>query len=227
MRPNRSFQLLTPLLRSLAQLDDPVFLGVAARSVGWSVMCFAMLYAFVLWVIHRLLNLHGMLGGLADLLGSVGAALLALWLFLPVAAVIGTFYFDRIAVAVERRFYPGLAPPQGAPLLDQVWDGVSVGLRVLVLNVFALVLTLLLPGIGMVLGWMITAFAIGRGLFVAVAMRRMPRKMAESLYRSRRGIVLAQSAILTVVAYTPILNLLVPVLGVAAMIHVLDSAIRC
>jgi CysZ protein len=221
----RSSSLFSPIARGLSQLDDPVFLGVVARSVAISIACFAALHVLTIWMVHRLLGLHGPLAWAIDILGSVGASFLALWLFLPVAAVIGTFYFDRIAFAVEHRFYPGLPPPRGAPAVEQIWDGIAVGLRVLALNALALVLALLIPGIGLFLGWMIAGFAIGRGLFVAVAMRRMPRAVAESLYRARRGVVLVQGAVLALAAYVPLLNLLIPVIGTAAMVHILDEAL--
>lgn len=225
MRPDRSGSLFTPVARALKQLDDPVFLGVVWRSVAWSVACFAALHALTVWTVHRLLGMHGPLAWAIDLAGSIGASVLAFWLFLPVAALIGALYFDRIAAAVERRFYRGLAPPQGASAGEQVRDGLAVALRVLLLNVIALLLAFLVPGVGLVLGWMIAAFAIGRGLFVAVAMRRMPRAAAEALYRSRRGVVLAQGAVLAAAAYVPILNLLIPVVGTAAMVHILDAAV--
>src|ERR1700735_1311015 len=121
--------LLTPLARGLAQLDDPVFLGVVARSVVWSVVCFAALHVLAIWIVHRLLDLHGLLAWAVDILSTIGASFLALWLFLPVGAVIGPFYFDRIAGAGERRFYPGMPAPRGAPAIEQLWDGVAVGLR--------------------------------------------------------------------------------------------------
>lgn len=214
-----------PLARAMAQLDDPAFLGVLARSMAWSATCFGLLYGMTIWIVHRLLNMQGPLAWTVDLFGSIGAILLAFWLFLPVAAVIGTLYFNRIAIAVERRFYPMLPAPQGAPLIEQIWDGLVVGLRVLLLETAALVLVLMLPGVGLFLGWMIGAFAIGRSLFVAVAMRRMPRSMAEALYRSRRGVVLVQGAMLAMAAYVPMLNLLIPLIGTAAMVHILDVAI--
>lgn len=217
--------LLTPLSRALAQLDDRVFLGVLLQSVLWSVVCFALLHVGTIWAMHRLLDLHGWLAWAADLLGTVGASLLALWLFVPVAAAIGTLFFDRIAAAVERRWYPDLPPAIGAPLTAQAWDGIALGLRILLLNVLALVLVLLLPGIGLVLGWAIGAYALGRGLFVAVAMRRMPRPAAESLYRACRPMVLAQGAVLALAAYLPLVNLLLPVIGAAAMVHALDMAL--
>ena len=216
--------LFSPLARAISQFDDRVFLGVLARSVAWSAACFILLHLAAIWAVHRLLGLHGWIGWLADLLGGIGASLLALWLFLPVAAIIGTLYIDRIARAVERRYYPALPPPRGAPLAAQLWDAISVGLRILVLSVLALILALMLPGIGLVLAWLIGGYAIGRGLFVAVAMRRMPRSEADALYRRVRPVILAQGCIMALAGYIPILNLLIPVVGTAAMVHVLDQA---
>ncbi len=225
MLQTQSVSPFTPVARALAQLDDPVFLGVVARSVGWSLLCFAALHIGTIWMVHRLLDLHGWIAWTVDVFGSIAASLLALWLFLPVAAAIGTLYFDRIAFAVERRFYPWMSPPRGAPMTEQVWDGIAVALRVLLLSIVALVLALMLPGVGLLLGWLVSSYAIGRGLFVAAAMRRMPQFAAESLYRDQRGAVLVVGAILAAVSYIPFANLLIPVLGTAAMVHVLDAAL--
>jgi CysZ protein len=216
---------LVPVTRAVGQFDDPVFRGVVLRSLAWSFGCFVALLVGAIWAMHRLLAFHGWLQWVADILGSVGASLLAFWLFFPVAAGIGTLYCDRIASAVDRRFYPWLPVTESASMLEQAWDGVAVALRVLALSIVALVLALLIPGLGLLLGWMVAAYAIGRGMFVSVAMRRMPRAVAESLYRQRRGTILAQGAILALAAYIPALNLLIPVFGAAAMVHVLDMSI--
>jgi len=172
--------------------------------------------------VDHFLHLHGWIGWVADALGSFGASLLALWLFLPVAVMIGTLYIERIARAVERRYYPMLPAAQGAPLASQLLDAANVGWRILLLNLLALVAALVLPGIGVVLAWLIGGYAIGRGLFVAIAMRRMPRPAAEAVYRRARGMVLVQGCALALAGYVPILNLLIPVVGTAAMVHVLD-----
>jgi CysZ protein len=215
--------ILAPALRAIAQLDDRVFLGVLLRSVAWAAVAFALLAAGIVWGTHMLLENHGFWSWLAALLGGVGAAALSLYLFLPVAAMIATLFVDRVAEAVERRFYPELLTARAAPLASQIWDGIALGLRVLVLQIVALVLALLLPGIGLVLGWLVAAWAIGRGLFVAVAMRRMDRAAAHALYRGRRLNVLAQGGLISACSLVPVLNLLAPVLGTAAMVHVMQS----
>jgi uncharacterized protein involved in cysteine biosynthesis len=214
--------LLSPLARALAQLDDPAFLGVLWRSLAWSAVCFLVLLIGAIWGVQHVLAGHAVWAWLAGILSGLGAALLAFWLFLPIAAVIGTLFLERIARAVERRFYPALAPAQGAPAAVQAWDGLAVGGRILLLNVLALVLALLIPGIGLLIAWAIGAYAIGRGLFVAVAMRRMSRPEAQALYHRRRVAVLAQGGILALAGYIPLLNLLIPVIGTAAMVHILD-----
>jgi CysZ protein len=217
--------LLSPLARAIGQLDDGAFLGVLARCLAWSAACFVVLHFAAIWAVERVLHWHGLLGWLAGVLASIGASLLAGWLFLPLAAVIGTMYIDRIAAAVERRYYPMLPPARGAPLGSLLWEGVTLGSRILALNVLALVLVLMLPSVGLLLAWAIGAYAIGRGLFVAVAMRRMPRPAAEQIYRNARGIILGYGGIMALAAYLPLLNLFIPLLGTAAMVHVLDLSL--
>lgn len=219
-------RLLSPALRALAQTDDPVFVGVLLRSLALSALAFALVGLGSGWAAERLLALPGWWGWLARGAGVLGAAVAALWLFLPVAMVIASLYIERVAAAVDRRFYPDLPPAAGAPLPDQVWDGLALGARVLLFNLAGLLLALLLPGIGLLLGWGIAAWAVGRGLFMAVAMRRMERAAAQALYRRRRAEVLAQGALLALAGSVPLLNLLVPVLGAAAMVHVLERPRR-
>jgi uncharacterized protein involved in cysteine biosynthesis len=217
--------LLLPLSRALAQLSDPAFLGVVWRSVLFSAVFFIVILFGMVGAVHHYIAAGGILAWALDALGSIAATLLAMWLFLPVAAIIGTLYFERIARAVERVFYPSLPPAEPAPMLDQLRVSLGVGLRVLGLNVLGLLLTLALPGIGFLIGWAIASWALGRGLFVAVALRRLNRSDAEALYRSVRTVALAQGGAMAAAAYFPLLNLLIPVVGTAAMVHVLDLAL--
>lgn len=219
-------RLFSPLARSVAQITDPAFLAVLALSLACSAAVFVLLHLGVLWAVHRALALHGWLAWGADVLGGVGASLLGLFLFLPLAAGIATLFTDRVARAVERRHYPMLPPAPGASLPAEIADGLALVWRILLLNLLALVLALVLPGIGLVLAWAIGAYAIGRGLFMTVALRRFDRGMAERLYAANRPAVLAQGGVMALAGYLPGFNLLIPVLGTAAMVHVLDAAMR-
>ncbi len=225
----RDRRVRAPLLRAAAQIGDPDFLAVLAGSLLWSAAAFALLLAAAVWGVHRWIAGYGggwlagagaWLGGAA---GGLAAAAAAMFLFLPVAVLIATLSLERVASAVERDCYPGLPPARGASLAVQAWDGAVLAVQVLALNVVALLLTLLLPGAGWALGWAVAAWAIGRGLFLAVAMRRMGRAAAQAAYLRRRWAVLVNGAALAAAGSVPGVNLLVPVLGVAAMVHVLNE----
>ena len=196
-------------------------LGVLAKTVVISLVCFAAIATGTFWLVHHWLGPHAVLGWIAGALGGVLALISALWLFLPLAVVIGSLFMEPVCAAVERRWYPALPPAAGGGLLSALWEGVIIGLRVLLLSLVSLAISLALPGVGHVLGWAITAWALGRGLFTAVAMRRMDRRQALAAYRARRWDVLIQGAALTAAGTLPLANLLLPVLGTAAMVHVL------
>ena len=216
---------MRPILLALEQLDDPALQAVLWRSLALAVASFAAVWVGAAYGVHGLAGLHGWLAWIAGLASGMLTALLAFWLFVPLAAAIGTLFIERIARAVERRHYPRLPPAEGASLAVQVWDGLVVGLRILLMNVAALALALLIPGVGAALGLLVTAYAIGRGLFVAVALRRLDRVSAEAVYRRNRAAILGYGLVLSLAAYVPLVNLLVPVVSIAAMVHVLDAAL--
>jgi CysZ protein len=217
--------MLSPALRAIAQMTDPVFLGVVLHSLGWSVLAFILLAVGVFYGGHAVLADQGWMGWLAGAAGVVGSAVLSLWLFLPLATVIASLFAARIAAAVERRHYPGLPPARPASLAAQSLDALVLGLLVLAMQAIALVATLIPPHVtGLALGWLIASWAVGRGLFVPVAMLRMDRGAALRLYRAQRTRVVFQGALMTAAGMVPGLNLLAPVLGVAAMVHVLHGA---
>ncbi len=213
--------MLKPFFRAIEQLDDPAILGVLVQSLALSAAGFAALCVGAVYGLHHLLVGSGWLAWVAGVLGGFAAGAAALWLFLPLAVVIASLFLEPVCRAVERRWYPGLPAPAGAAWTAQVWDGLVVGALVLAMSGVSLVLALLVPGVGLVLGWAITAWALGRGLFVAVAMRRMGRAEANALYARHRGAVLVQGAALALAGALPLVNLLVPVLGTACMVHVL------
>lgn len=219
------YRALLPFARAIGQMGDRAFIGVLLRCLAWSAACFVALHFVAVWAVERIVHWHGVLGWGVGLLASIGASLLAAWMFLPLAAVIATLYFDRIAAAVECRYYPNLPPPQGASTAAQLWVGLCLGARILLLNLLALVLALLLPGIGLLLAWAVAAYALGRTLFVMVAMRRLPGPAANMAYRAARGLVFAYGGVMALAAYIPLLNLFIPILGTAVMVHVLDLAL--
>ena len=214
---------------AIGQLGDPAFRGAVLYCAGGALLALVALAAGMAWggasvAAYWAANwplLADTLEWLAGVAGVAGAAVLGLFLFVPLATAIATLFVDRIALAVERRHYPDLSPGLPASVLAQAWDGMMLGLLVLAMQVLALLVSVLVPGLGLLAGWLVAAWAIGRGLFMAVALRRCDRATALGLYRRKRWSVVAQGGLVAAAGLVPGLNIVAPVLGLAAMVHVL------
>ena len=103
----------------------------------------------------------------------------------------------------------------------QVRFNLWFGFRMAILSLAALPLLLALPPLGAALLWLVSAFGLGHGLFEGVAQRRMGVVEARALRRRQEARVLGVGAVLAGISLIPIVNLIVPVLGTAAMTHLL------
>ena len=224
--------MINAALRSIGQLPDPAFFGAVLRSVVWSVIGLVLLVFGVAlglqagisaWL-AAYLHQAQQVGWAAALFGMLATSALSVWLFVPVSTAIASLFTDRIADAVERRHYPALPYAEPAPLMSQMADAVGLGVKVLALQALA-GLTLLIPphATGIFLSWLVSSWAVGRGLFVPVAMRRMDRHMAIIAYRQHRTEIVLLGALIVAAGFVPVLNLFAPILGVAAMVHVLHE----
>jgi CysZ protein len=108
----------------------------------------------------------------------------------------------------------------------QAWAGVVLALKMAGLALILLPLSLVLPLVGALALWAVAAIGLGEGLFEGVAMRRMPREEAAALRKRRRGEVWGLGAALALLSLVAPLNLLVPVVGTAAMTHLLHRGSR-
>lgn len=209
----------TSLALPLRQLADPGFRAPLLKGLGLSILAFAGLAFLADWGVGVLAGGEGWLATLAGLLGGALVLVAAVWLFVPVLLALTSLFLDDVAEAVERRFYPGLPEARGASLAAQVWAGLRMSLRLLALSLVILPLGLVAPPVGVVLFWAVAAVSVGYGLFDGVAQRRLPVAEANLLRRARRTEVLALGGALAALAVVPVANLLVPVLGTAAMTH--------
>ncbi|GGC30793.1 hypothetical protein GCM10011504_06260 [Siccirubricoccus deserti] len=213
--------MLAACLLTLRQIGDPAFLGPLVRGVIGACIAFLGLAAAAAWLVGWLAGGEGWLAGLAAAAGGLMALGLAVWLFVPVVLALSGLFLDSVAAAVERRFYPALPPASGAGLGAQLAFNLGLALRFGLLSLAALPLALLVPPFGAVLLWLISTIALGHGLFEGVAQRRMSVLESRRLRRQREVPVLGLGAVLAAMALVPGLNLLVPVLGTAAMTHLM------
>jgi CysZ protein len=203
------------------QIFDRGFRGPLLKGALGAILALGLLIVLTDWAVMGLAGGTGWLATVAGVLGGVAGLFAALWLFVPFVLAIAGLFLDETAAAVERRHYPGLPAPRGASLAAQGVFNVTLALKVLGLNLVLLPIALLLPLVGGVLLWVVAAVSLGHGLFEGVAQRRMPVAEARVLRKRREFSVLAVGGVLAVLALVPFANLLVPVLGTAAMTHLL------
>ncbi|MFC7475298.1 EI24 domain-containing protein [Dankookia sp. GCM10030260] len=213
--------MLAACMLTLRQLPDPAFLGPLLKGFLGAVAVFLGLSALAAWGTAGLAGGEGWLATAAAAFGGLLTLGLAFWLFVPAMLAIAGLFLDPVAAAVERRFYPALPPAEGAGLAAQTAFNLRFGLQVAAFSLLALPLALLAPPFGAVALWLIGTVALGHGLFEGVAQRRMPVSESRALRRRREAPVLALGALLSALSFVPLVNLLVPVFGTAAMTHLL------
>jgi CysZ protein len=214
--------MLTACLLALRQLPDPAFIGPLAKAFGAALLAFLGLAWLAAWGVGALAGGDGWLAGIAAALGGLLVLGLAVWLFVPVMLGLAGLFLDPVAAAPGRSGVP--PPPQGASLLAQARFNLVFAAKTGAIALLALPLLFFAPPIGAVALWLISTVALGHGLFEGVAQRRMPVAAARVLRWRREFPVLGIGAILSAMALVPGLNLLVPVLGTAAMTHLLHRA---
>jgi uncharacterized protein involved in cysteine biosynthesis len=168
----------------------------------------------------------GLPGWLVTVLQALGGLLtlgLAWWLFLPLTVAIAGLFLDTVATAVEARHYPGLPPPAGAGLAAQGWWNLKFGLGMLILQLALLPVAIFVPVVGTAIAVAVAGYALGVGLVEGVAQRRFDIAAARAARQAMRWQVWLLGLALAAIALVPILNLLVPVIGTAAAVHLLQA----
>jgi len=215
--------MLRALWLAFRQLFDPTFrrpllLGALLALVGGIGLAW-----LVGWGVGWIAGGQGWFATAASAAGGILTLFAIWWLFVPLLLAIASLFTDGVAAAVERKHYPTLPPAVGAHLVHQAWSGIALALKMAGLTLILLPLSLLLPLIGTIALWAVAAIGLGEGLFLAVAQRRMPVDAAESLRRARRGEIWSLGGVLALLGLITPLNLLVPVVGTAAMVHLLHQ----
>jgi CysZ protein len=86
-------------------------------------------------------------------------------------------------------------------------------------NVVALVIYFAVPPFAPLVFWLVNGYLLGREYFQLVAMRRLGRTDAYSLRRQNGLRVWIAGVLMTIPLSVPVLNLIVPIVGVAVFTH--------
>src|ERR1700730_2222833 len=218
------------MLTALRLALSDAFLPEQRRAVLTS-LCLALALLIALWLGATLLlsgvNLAGIpwLDTAIEILGSVGALLLAWLLFPAMTMLILGFFLERVVAAVERRHYPALPPARRIG----VGEAIASALRILVLAVIVNLVLLpvyFLPPINLFLYYGLNGYVVGREYFELVALRRLDGAAARAMWRWHRGRLVLAGVVIVFLLSLPLFNLVAPVLAAVFMLHVFEGVRR-
>lgn len=211
--------MLHALILGLRQLADPAVQRLLLRCVLLTLATFLALIGAVAALLFGL-DLTG-LAWLDPVLATAGSALVLVlaWLLFPivVALTLGLFAEDVVAI-VERRHYPELPKAPGMSLAAQAYAGVRFVTVALLLNLIALPFYLL-PGANLLIYLALNGYLLGREYFELVAARHLGFREAALFRRRHWARAWAVGIVMAVPLTIPVMNLFVPVLGVATVTH--------
>ncbi|KAJ56185.1 membrane protein [Actibacterium mucosum KCTC 23349] len=227
--------ILSDFQRAVAQLPDGRFQKVLWLGIG---LTLALLFAATVvavtvlgWFLPDTVTLPwiGTVAWIDNVLsGAVILAMLVMSVFLmvPVASMFTGFFLDEVAAAVEDKHYPGLPPAPSVGFGEVLRD--SIGFLGVMLGVNILVGLLVLISLGtlMPLFWLANGYLLGREYFQMVAMRRLGRRGASELRRKHFLTVWIAGTLMAVPLTVPVINLLIPILGVATFTHLYHRVSR-
>src|SRR6516162_10681093 len=177
--------MLTALYRAFHALSTPPLRRIVALSLALATLTFALLWLTVAGVLYNTAFFEWRpLNWVVDLMGGLAVLVLS-WLFFPaVVTLIMSLFLERVAAAVEALDYPGRSPPRRQPFVETTAVALRLTVLTLVLNLLALPVYLLVPGINLFLFLALNGYLLGREYFEVVALRRLD-PVATKLTRSR------------------------------------------
>ncbi len=209
--------------RAFAQLFDARILRIVGLSLVTTIAVYAALIAGLIWGLsHVELAATPWLDTLARLGSGFAAVLLASLIFPAAVTAVMALWQDKIADAVEARYYPGLPPARDVPISEVVGSGFRLLALTVILNLALLplyVVLLFLPPLNAVAFAVVNGLLLGREYFDAAALRRMAADDAARLRRSRRRSIWLAGILAALALTIPGLNLVGPVIVTAAFVH--------
>jgi CysZ protein len=219
--------MIAALCRAVAALTLPPMRRVVALSIGFAALTFAALWVTVASVLYNAAFFEWRpLNWLVDVLGGLAVLVLSWLLFPAVVTAIMSFFLERIAATVEALDYPGRGPPRRQRIGETITSTLRLTGLTLLLNLLALPVYLLVPGINLFLFLSLNGYLLGREYFEVVALRRLDPAAAKAA-RNRFGLRVFLGGVMIAALFSlPFVNLVAPVIATAFMVHLFEALPR-
>ena len=217
----RAFEL------AVRQLGDPRLRAVIWQSLALSLVMQIAIGGLAWWCLQHFVHYDiGWVNSLIQWLGGAAVVVLALLLFPASFGIVVSVFMERIADIVEDEHYHQLGRAHGISAWTGIWTGVVFLVAVIVLNLVMLpfyILAIFVAGLGAVLFYAINGWLAGRMYYEQVALRRLSPAEVKAWRKANLWPLWLTGIVIVFLGTIPVLNLIVPVLGTAAMVHVAQT----
>lgn len=219
--------MISALIRAVCALAQPPLRRVVVVSLALAAASFVVLWIGVAFLLHQQLRFGwAPLDWVVELLGAAAVLVLSWLLFPAVVTLFMGLFLDRIAAAVEDRDYPGRGPARRQPLAEMIQVTLRLMLLSIVLNLLALPVYLLVPGLNVFVFLGLNGYLFGREYFEVVALRRLDKVATRSARRRFGGRIFAGGVVIAALFAVPLVNLVAPVVATAFMVHLFEALPR-
>ena len=158
--------------------------------------------------------------------GPTLALILSGFLFPILFTLTTPLFFERAVAVIEKQHYPELDEPINLGIFDQLGQSLKFLFLSLLINILAIPIYLMLLFLGPVsVGFFIVlnGYLIGKDYFEQIATRRLEQKQKSIFWKKVRFQTLLAGCINAVMMTIPIINLIAPLVGIIAMVHLFNG----
>ena len=175
------------------------------------------------WVASRVTWMPGWLAdGVVFVVATLGAVALVWFTFVIVVQTVASLFLDGIVSRVEETDYPHLPRARGTTVSGDIVASLRFVGWLLLVNLAATPLYLaaiLIPGLTIIVFWIVNSLLFAREYAEIVLLRRLARRDSDAWRKRHRWRLLASGAVITAGMSVPLLNLVMPVIAAIAMTH--------
>jgi len=216
------------------QLSDPRLGRYVGLSAACTLAAFLVVWGFGLFLLFTNTEVPSFevwgytvaLDAFADVAGAIMLFLLLGLMFPSLLIVIVGFFLEDAAQVVEDRFYPALGPARDRTVTETIRITLKFAALSIVLNLLALPLFLILlflPPFNLFVFYALNGYLLGREYYELVAYRRFAPLTADHLRRTYAAKLFVVGVVIAVLMSVPVLNLIVPIVATAAMVHLVQD----
>lgn len=216
--------LIKAAAAALRQVFSPPLRAILFKSLALTLGLLALVWfgltRLIQWfqASHHIAADYPILDTLAFFLAGAGLFVALAYIMPAVSILVAGFFLDDAAEIVERTDFPGDPPGRAMPWGQAMLYALRFAGLALVVNLVALIL-IFVPGVNLVAFFGANAYLLSREYFEAAASRFRPVADAQAMRRHFNVRTLAAGALLAGLMVIPIVNLIVPLFGIALMVH--------